>query len=488
MSLESAAALGYAGFDSAEAIAAYRAAIDRAGAERADARRGRDGRADQRELGRARAFLARREGADRAASASEELAGGFASDFLRALLAHFEVRRGVDRARAAELARGALAGGTLENESTQGIYYALDALRAAGELDAALAGYASALAAARRRGDLLNVGGLLGFRGWLLLDRGDLRAAEPDVRESIEFSAEHGDAGARHVQRRLPLRLPARAGRSSTRPSASLARTGLRRASCPRTSTSRSSSARAAGSGSRSASRRRRSPTSTALRRIAEQARARRTRPSGRGGRAPRRPCSRSAAHDEAHELAAEELELARRWGDAAADRLRAARRSASIEGGAAGEAAAARGGRGARAVDRAARAREDAGRARRRAPAPERAQRGARAARAGRRAREPLRRRRARRRAATRSSPRRARGRGRSSLTGLDSLTASERRVAQLAAEELSNKEIAQALFVTVKTVEVHLSNVYRKLEIGSRRAASRPRSSSRSDARGPA
>ena len=49
--------------------------------------------------------------------------------------------------------------------------------------------------------------------------------------------------------------------------------------------------------------------------------------------------------------------------------------------------------------------------------------------------------------------------------------MTASERRVAQLAAEELSNKEIAQALFVTVKTIEVHLSNVYRKLEIGSRR-----------------
>jgi DNA-binding NarL/FixJ family response regulator len=53
---------------------------------------------------------------------------------------------------------------------------------------------------------------------------------------------------------------------------------------------------------------------------------------------------------------------------------------------------------------------------------------------------------------------------------TGLDALTASERRVAQLAAEGMSNKEIAQALFVTVKTVEVHLSGVYRKLEISSR------------------
>jgi DNA-binding CsgD family transcriptional regulator len=55
--------------------------------------------------------------------------------------------------------------------------------------------------------------------------------------------------------------------------------------------------------------------------------------------------------------------------------------------------------------------------------------------------------------------------------LRGVESLTASERRVAQMAAEDLSNKDIAQALFVTVKTVEVHLSRVYRKLGIASRR-----------------
>jgi DNA-binding CsgD family transcriptional regulator len=59
--------------------------------------------------------------------------------------------------------------------------------------------------------------------------------------------------------------------------------------------------------------------------------------------------------------------------------------------------------------------------------------------------------------------------------LSGVDALTASERRVAQLAAEELSNKEIAQALFVTVKTVEQHLGRVYRKLDIGSRRELGR-------------
>jgi DNA-binding NarL/FixJ family response regulator len=54
--------------------------------------------------------------------------------------------------------------------------------------------------------------------------------------------------------------------------------------------------------------------------------------------------------------------------------------------------------------------------------------------------------------------------------LSGVESLTASERRVARFAAEGLSNKDIAQALFVTTKTVEVHLGNVYRKLGIGSR------------------
>ena len=41
---------------------------------------------------------------------------------------------------------------------------------------------------------------------------------------------------------------------------------------------------------------------------------------------------------------------------------------------------------------------------------------------------------------------------------------------MAQLAADGMSNKEIAQTLFVTIKTVETHLSQSYRKLEIGSR------------------
>ncbi|MDD7968789.1 AAA family ATPase [Actinomycetospora lemnae] len=49
--------------------------------------------------------------------------------------------------------------------------------------------------------------------------------------------------------------------------------------------------------------------------------------------------------------------------------------------------------------------------------------------------------------------------------VTGAEALTAAERRVADLAADGLSNREVAQALFVTTKTVETHLGHVYRKL-----------------------
>jgi DNA-binding CsgD family transcriptional regulator len=52
----------------------------------------------------------------------------------------------------------------------------------------------------------------------------------------------------------------------------------------------------------------------------------------------------------------------------------------------------------------------------------------------------------------------------------GAHQLTASESREARMAADGASNREIAQALFVTQKTVEGHLSTVYRKLSISSR------------------
>ncbi len=54
--------------------------------------------------------------------------------------------------------------------------------------------------------------------------------------------------------------------------------------------------------------------------------------------------------------------------------------------------------------------------------------------------------------------------------LTGIDSLTASERRIAELASQGLTNREIAQTLFITARTVEGHLTSVFRKLMVDSR------------------
>ncbi|MDA0172162.1 AAA family ATPase [Solirubrobacter taibaiensis] len=57
-----------------------------------------------------------------------------------------------------------------------------------------------------------------------------------------------------------------------------------------------------------------------------------------------------------------------------------------------------------------------------------------------------------------------------RRALSGHDALTPSEQRVAELAGRGRTNREIAQELFVTVATVETHLSRVYRKLGVPGR------------------
>ena len=54
-----------------------------------------------------------------------------------------------------------------------------------------------------------------------------------------------------------------------------------------------------------------------------------------------------------------------------------------------------------------------------------------------------------------------------RDAITGRDALTPAELRVARLAAQGLTNREIAQALFITTKTAKAHLNRVYRKLGI---------------------
>ena len=61
-------------------------------------------------------------------------------------------------------------------------------------------------------------------------------------------------------------------------------------------------------------------------------------------------------------------------------------------------------------------------------------------------------------------------RRRCRTLLSGQEALTPTEQRVARLATSGLSNPDIARALFITRKTVEMHLGNTYRKLQINSR------------------
>lgn len=172
---------------------------------------------------------------------------------------------------------------------------------------------------------------------------------------------------------------------------------------------------------------------------------------------------------DDARELVADELDRARRWG-AARPIANALRVSGLLEGGDAGlerlrEAVALLEDSPARLEH--ARALADLGaalrRANRRADAREPLRRALDLARHGgalavaRRAHEEL--------AATGERLRPL------AAAGADSLTPSERRIAELAAAGQSNREIAQALFLTVKTVETHLSNAYRKLDIRSRR-----------------
>jgi DNA-binding CsgD family transcriptional regulator len=65
---------------------------------------------------------------------------------------------------------------------------------------------------------------------------------------------------------------------------------------------------------------------------------------------------------------------------------------------------------------------------------------------------------------AATGARPRRA------VFTGVESLTPSELRIARMAADGMTNREIAQALTVTAKTVETHLRHVYQKLDVARR------------------
>jgi DNA-binding CsgD family transcriptional regulator len=396
----------------------------------------------------------------------DALHGGLGSEILLATMAHYEYRLGLRRGRAIELARRALAPGNLPATGSLAFIYAAMVLRGAGSPDEAVSTFNHAVAQARRRGDIFNVPFMLMWRGQCQTDRGDLRAAVADLREAIELSVAHGmhvswpynigflahalleqgeaDEAARVIDEgdfpeQLPLeqfhfvyvrlyrgRLRIETG-SLERGVEELLQVGETVRLVPFDN-----------------------PSCVPWRRWAVE-----------GLRLLDR-------NDEARALADEELALARKWGDPIA--IGASLRVLGlVEGGTAGigllrEAVEVLAGSEARLEH--ARALVDLGAALRRANQRSEARawlrEGVDLARSvgayglAERANDEV--------AATGARPRRV------VQTGLDALTASERRVAQLAADGMSNKEIAQTLFVTIKTVEVHLSHAYRKLQITSR------------------
>jgi DNA-binding CsgD family transcriptional regulator len=397
------------------------------------------------------------------------LAGGFGSDLLLAGLSHYEVRRGVDRARTIAVAQRSTESGLVERTVGHALYYPPHALGAAGEVAAAMTYYGRAIDHARRGGDRLTLSGLLGFRGALATEQGDLAAAEQDLREGIELAKQSGVAGnVMYLAAWLTDFLIERGALEDAE--ATIAGLGLPEQVPESLHFIFFLHARGT---LRLAQRKPETALSDfiAIGRIAEPVEIH--NPAFR----PWRSGAALALHalgraDEARSLAAEELELARRWGaprtigvslrtlglvDRPAQQERRLREAIDVLAGSSSRLEHAR-------------ALVDLGAALRRRNARNQARELLRegvdlAVRSGAsplvvRANEEL--------AATGARPRTL------VLSGLDSLTASERRVAQLAAEDLSNKAIAQTLFVTVKTVEVHLSHVYRKLDIGSRRQLS--------------
>ena len=404
--------------------------------------------------------------AERIAQVQEQRLGvGPGAAAMRTVLAFHEAWVGRARERCVGLAVAALDDGLLLRSSDVLGLNALLALICAEELQTATRFIDEALAAARRRGDFVNANYLLLFSGCVAVQRGDLRAAEEDLRGSepgdapspslwrfgylADVLVDRGDLpaaartlGSIQLDERVTMNLrfpwlyfPCLYGRARVDLEAGRLEQAL-------------AGFRTLGDLLESYGFRNpsflpwRSQAALTLHRLGRRA--------------------------EALQLAQDELELARQWGAPRTIGV-SLRALGLVRGGPEGQALLREAVdvlEGSQAQVEHARALVDLGAALRRAnrrgesraPLRQGLELAYRAGATGlvRRAQEEL--------AAMGARPRKL------LLTGVDALTASERRVARMAAEGMSNKELAQALFVTVKAVEVHLSSVYRKLQISSR------------------
>jgi DNA-binding CsgD family transcriptional regulator len=397
----------------------------------------------------------------------DNLHGGIGSDLLLADAAFYECRLATDRERAISLARRSLVSGELAGSGALGFQFAAFSLVSTGLFDEAIAAYDAAHSSAEKRGDLLRAAPIQMFRARAKLLRGDVDTALAELRDALErITALRIDAAFPYAVSFLAEALLERGEPAEAE--ATLAAAGLLDELPVSVHLFFFQYARG-----------RTRVENGALQRGVDDLTVlgERTRvvvpfdnpldyPWRRFVAAGLRQLGR---REDAEAIAGENLELARRWGAPSA--LGAAlRTSGAMIGGAVGRALLREAVdvlRGANARLEHARALVELGaalrRANQRSEARDLLREGVELAhRSGApalvaRGNEEL--------AATGARPRKL------VVSGVDSLTASERRVAELAAKEHSNKEIAQTLFVTVKTVEVHLSSVYRKLQITSRR-----------------
>ncbi len=393
--------------------------------------------------------------------------GTFGEKVLLSLLAHHDARAGEPAGEVVPVARRALAEGTLVREDASGTAFIPPVIvLAMADLDEALVIFEDAIAEAHKRGSTLAFAAAKVFRLLALVWRGDLGEAEAEAREALALGQAWGPSARfyGHASAFLADALMEQGKLDDA--TAALASVAFResRLDSERVLFLRDSSARL---------RMLRGDLAGGAEQLLETGR----RFDAVGNRNPAFIAWRSPAalallqlgrQDEARRLATEELELARTWGAPRA--LAAALRvTGLVEGG----------GRGLALLEEAVQVVKDSPAKLEHAKA--RTELGAALRRANRRAeaREHLRQavelaticgatalatRAERELLATGARPRRI------ALSGAESLTPSERRVAEMAAEGPTNREIAQALFVTQRTVEVHLTSIYRKLGISSR------------------
>jgi DNA-binding CsgD family transcriptional regulator len=391
----------------------------------------------------------------------------FGERVLLSLLAHYDGRTGKPAAEVVPVARRALGEGALVRDDVSGTFFIPPVtVLAMADLDEALVIFEDALAEARRRGSTLAFAAAKVFRLLVLVWRGDLLEAESEAREALALGRAWGPTARfyGHASAFLADALMEQ-GRLDDA-TAALATIAFResRLDSERVLFLRDSSARL---------RILRGDPAGGAEQLLEAGRGfddvGSVNPAFIAWRSPAAlALLQLGREDEARQLAAEEVEHARNWGAprALAGALRVA---GLLEGGERGVALLEE----AVGVVESSPAKLE--------HAKSRTELGAALRRANRRveAREHLRQavelaticgatavveRAERELLATGARPRRV------ALSGVASLTPSERRIAEMAAEGPTNREIAQTLFITQRTVEVHLTSIYRKLAITSR------------------